>query len=988
VIIESLQALKDLSMLALDGLLQQVVSYATAQDPVFNPDETTLEARAFLRRKSLPLLNQSAATSLSSRHPHSRPGSRDGQLTPISPLDLNHPHFSYQEQHLQQQQRTTATTATSDTASSSLERLDSLVRRVDQLAVATGESAQQESPATTSTTAMPSPAVAPHRPTIAVGRSAVVNDATDDIPFTRSSSPSPSPTTATRSPIPRPSMEDPAVNYPQTRRGSAVEVGRIYESPEYQMACTLAALLACIYRILSRLQHPRPTRTESAETGLDRASKLWKRLSANPLARSGSLSASTSPTTANALAPSPNQLLMMMTPIGAVRQQHSTGSIVAGDEHLGSATAAFHQRGLLMQSFTRQVRALRNRRTQSTGQLEAATSSSTSLPSMALGKRFLGGHGQEAARTSATVHLHPRDAQQLSKDAKALGEDWNELDQLMDQMSHLWQHQEMLIQAIQQEQGRMEGMLTTPTSPTTPMTDNALAATATNEAVSSPRHLQGHFDRQTLETAGEHLPMYDEIYGSKTAAPGYSTADVDGEKKQGFEAMGGFVMARTRSITPPFAVDDEKTRTDLTNVMSAIERLSRVAPRMEDQRVAAPSPTTATATAMATLAAGTGASSSSTMPPLAAGSGLMRATTTTLSFSAANNARLRRHPLLRGGAQDEGINNVGGSSSTANDMMMANALERMAKGRLVDQRAQSTKPDFSVVGTPSSSERNHREKHRELHKLIKQLVETASKTNQGGYGSQRVEMSARKQWQLEGARLSQQIERGERMRIADQDCPSPEKVLLNDMTRLMDALAQRTETPVGFATQRYVMTEEKARNMALQGILSKIEKMSDRRLENQDAVLPRPGHPHHQSARGSSSTMAINTVPLQGITTTTAALPNVTGLVSSWSLTSSSSQQQQQSPHPHQQVSGSRSSISHSIQAASSVIPFRRPSLKAIDITSSSLTSSSPSPTSNNNKYRAQDHRELQNMMDQVLAIGGSQARKAAMAAQRAEFHH
>ncbi|KAG0237626.1 hypothetical protein BGW42_000454 [Actinomortierella wolfii] len=948
VILESLQALKDLSMLALDGLLQQVVSYATSQDPVFNPDEATLEARALLRHKTSSLVNQ-----LPSAQERSSPASRDGQLTPVSPLEHGHPLCSYQEQQPQQQQSITAPMS-SDAASASLERLDSLVRRVDQLAIVTGESALYDQPAATVSPSSSSPA--PHCAAIAADRTQVLHEAAD-IPQ--------SPSTSTFMGAPRASMDDPTANCSMSRRGS-VEVSRIYETPEYQMACTLAALLACIYRILNRVQHPRPVRTESSDTGLDRASKLWKRLSSNPLSRAQATTTnntgSTSATAATASSSTPphSQVLMMMTPIGAVRQQHSTGSIVAGDMHPSSAATAVH-RGLLMQSFTRQVRALRNRRTQSTGQLEAATGSSTSLS--LLNKRLLGnGHGASAS----TVQLHPRDAQQPSKEAKALADDWNELDQLMDQMSHLWQHQEMLMQAIQQEQGRMDGVLTTPTSPTavtgtsTTATAAAVSSTTATTTVTadtalpplSPRLLQNHFDRQTLETAGEPLPMYDEIYGGKNGGiPGYHELYHHNGEKKTPEAT-AFEFPRRRSISPPFAVDDEKTRIDLSNVMSAIERLSRVAPRMDDQRVSA-SPinvTTATAT-MSSLR-------SSTMAMSANGAGLTRAATVTA-------ATLRHHRL-------HGNHSI---SASTTDSQMADTLDRLAKGRLVDQRAHSSRADFSFVGHPSTSERSHRDKHRELNRLIRQIVESASKTTTNGYNAQRVEMSPRKQWQLEGARISQQIERSERMRIADQDWQSPEKVLLNDMTRLMDALSQRTETPVGFSTQRYVMTEEKARNLALQGILSKIEKLSDRRLDNQDAVLPRPG----QSARSA----AINSTPLHGITTTTTAVPHSTSVVSSWSLTSTSQ-------HPHQQNIPSSSTPavaaaavnkmghSHSqsyIQAASSAIPFRRQSLKAFD-------------ASNNSKFRADDHRELQHMMDKVLASGGSQTRKAAMAAQRAEFHH
>lgn len=59
-----------------------------------------------------------------------------------------------------------------------------------------------------------------------------------------------------------------------------------------------------------------------------------------------------------------------------------------------------------------------------------------------------------------------------------------------------------------------------------------------------------------------------------------------------------------------------------------------------------------------------------------------------------------------------------------------------------------------------------------------------------------------------------------------------------DMTRLTNALYQQSATTQAFATQRFTLTEDKERSMALQGIISKIERLSDRRLENQDAFPP------------------------------------------------------------------------------------------------------------------------------------------------------
>lgn len=60
------------------------------------------------------------------------------------------------------------------------------------------------------------------------------------------------------------------------------------------------------------------------------------------------------------------------------------------------------------------------------------------------------------------------------------------------------------------------------------------------------------------------------------------------------------------------------------------------------------------------------------------------------------------------------------------------------------------------------------------------------------------------------------------------------------MTRLTNALYQQSSSSKAFATQRFTVSEDKAKNMALQGIISKIERVSGRRMENQDASPPPP----------------------------------------------------------------------------------------------------------------------------------------------------
>ncbi|KAF8944540.1 hypothetical protein BGZ46_006230, partial [Entomortierella lignicola] len=93
------------------------------------------------------------------------------------------------------------------------------------------------------------------------------------------------------------------------------------------------------------------------------------------------------------------------------------------------------------------------------------------------------------------------------------------------------------------------------------------------------------------------------------------------------------------------------------------------------------------------------------------------------------------------------------------------------------------------------------------------------------------------------------------------DWQSPESVLLKDMTRLTNALYQQSASSQAFATQRFVLTEDKARNMALQGIISKIERVSGRRLDNQDALPPNINK-HKSSSSSTPVSVATASTPV------------------------------------------------------------------------------------------------------------------------------
>ncbi|KAG0066114.1 hypothetical protein BGZ89_007600 [Linnemannia elongata] len=733
-VIESLQSLKNLAMLALDGLLQQVVSDVTASDPVYNADETTLQARAMIRRKSLPLLRSEEGA-----QDHSV--NQGGLRTPEHEQEQQ--SLSYIKGDSQPQEastrRTTARTSLSDMpiagmATSSLERLDELVRKVDQLTVVTNTTDSSDS----SSSLFKAQDVL-HEPL--------------DIPSNSSRGPS---TLSSASHLRRQQNESREHAPHQLASPSHLHPSQIFESQEYQLACALAALLACIYRILNTMQEPRlPIRTESADSGLDQASRLWKRLSSNSFVR--------------------NPLRASQSNQSHLREHHNygdsnrVGSSLPSSPEKKTLTHSDTATGGFIQSINRQVRIMKSRRTQSTSQIEVQKTTHSDL-------------GKRPVRSMGGSNPNPEDAA-LSENAENLEREWSELDKLMDEMSFLWQavgrledEQEGVDIESQsdEERNRGHGTVTNPFDDSHATRQQQRTSTISNWTPMTPAP---DFDQQTLDMAAlDDLPQYDDV------APQYRTyekSDQATTPANESHAKGGMTRLTNRASRSNMSgLDDEKTRFDLNNVMGAIERLSRVAPRMDDQRV-------------------------------------QMSLTQKKQMAQAN------------------------VSSTIDQISRYQWGERAGSSSSSAVRRQTTVVDSIPA-----------EKSRDLNKLMNQIAESAK----AGFTTQRAEFSPRQQWKLEGARIGDKIERGEKMRLKDQDWQSPESVLIKDMTRLTNALYQQTASTEAFETQRYTMTEDKARNMALQGILSKIERVSGRRMSNQDALPPATkSKPNSTSSSASSS---------------------------------------------------------------------------------------------------------------------------------------
>ena len=636
-------------MLALDGLLQQVVSDVTASDPVYNADETTLQARAIIRRKSLPLLQLEEGA-----QDHS--DNQGGLRTPEHEQEQQ--SLSYLKGDSQPQEaltrRTTARMSLSGMpiagmATSSLERLDELARKVDQLTVVTNTADISNSSSS-------------------LFREQNILHEPLDIPNNSSRGPS---TLSSSSHHRRQQNEPRQRAHYQLASPSQLHPSQIFESQEYQLACALAALLACIYRILNTMQEPRlPIRTESADSGLDQASRLWKRLSSNSFAR-------------NPLRASQNNQSNLREHLNNGDSNHVGSSLPWSPEkkaltHSESATGGF------IQSINRQVRIMKSRRTQSTSQIEVQKTTYSDL-------------GKRPVRSIGGSNLHPENAAQSEK-TKNLEREWDELDKLMDEMSFLWQavgsledEQVGVDIGSQSDEERDHGDVTV----TNPFDDSHATRQQQRTSIISawtPMTPAPDFDQQTLDMAVlDDLPQYDDVTPQYRT---YEKSDQATTPADDSHAKGGMMRVANRSSRSNMSsgLDDEKTRFDLNNVMGAIERLSRVAPRMDNQRVQM-SPTQKKQMAQANV--------SSTID------------------------QISRHQWGE---------RAGSSSSSA-------------------ARRQTAVVDPLLA-----------EKNRDLNKLMNQISESAK----AGFTTQRVELSPRQQWKLEGARISDKIERGEKMRLTDQ----------------------------------------------------------------------------------------------------------------------------------------------------------------------------------------------------------------------------
>ncbi|KAF0383477.1 hypothetical protein F8M41_011727 [Gigaspora margarita] len=148
---------------------------------------------------------------------------------------------------------------------------------------------------------------------------------------------------------------------------------------------------------------------------------------------------------------------------------------------------------------------------------------------------------------------------------------------------------------------------------------------------------------------------------------------------------------------------------------------------------------------------------------------------------------------------------------------LSSVIQKLSSGRLEEQRADSS----SII------------KYQTLNRLVDQINKAAERS----FVDQRVELSPRQIRQHEVAKLNGIIERLEKNRMTNQDWHPPEQLLIQDLTRLTNELT-KTSTNNIYTSQRYKLSPDQERDMFMNSIFKKVEKMQSYRMDDQDAELP------------------------------------------------------------------------------------------------------------------------------------------------------
>ncbi|CAO3643496.1 unnamed protein product [Cunninghamella blakesleeana] len=151
---------------------------------------------------------------------------------------------------------------------------------------------------------------------------------------------------------------------------------------------------------------------------------------------------------------------------------------------------------------------------------------------------------------------------------------------------------------------------------------------------------------------------------------------------------------------------------------------------------------------------------------------------------------------------------------------MGKTIERLSRGRMENQRA--SLPDLLSKQTMLQ----------DLMSQIQRSVLRSSSTSLETH--QRVIIDDRIQKKLEMANIHKLMDRVNRGRLVNQDWKSPEALMIDEMTSMTDMLTKMMNRPQ-FNRQRYSLSDVKEREIFMDRIFQKVDKMEKRRMSNQDA---------------------------------------------------------------------------------------------------------------------------------------------------------
>ncbi|CAJ0831113.1 11201_t:CDS:2 [Entrophospora sp. SA101] len=148
---------------------------------------------------------------------------------------------------------------------------------------------------------------------------------------------------------------------------------------------------------------------------------------------------------------------------------------------------------------------------------------------------------------------------------------------------------------------------------------------------------------------------------------------------------------------------------------------------------------------------------------------------------------------------------------------ISTTIQKLSRGRYEEQRAESSS----------------NLKHQTLNKLIEQII----KSSERSFLDQRVELNSRQIKNFEIAKLDGIVEKLGKNRMTNQDWHPPEQLFIKDLTRLTDEFA-KSATNSMYASQRFHLTPAKEKDMFMNSVFKRVEKLHSYRMVNQDADPP------------------------------------------------------------------------------------------------------------------------------------------------------